>query len=60
MPAVGESATHCLERFPGGDFASSVDLIQHLARRNSGTNVLAKADKFLHLLAADVPKSVAP
>jgi hypothetical protein len=32
----------------------------HLARRKSGTNVLAKADKFLQLLAADVPKSVAP
>ena len=26
MPGIGESANDCLERFPGGDFASSVDL----------------------------------
>jgi pimeloyl-ACP methyl ester carboxylesterase len=60
MPAVGESTTHCLERFPGGDFASSVDLtIYTLPDGTSGTNVLVKADKYRSLLAADVPESVA-
>ena len=29
MPGVGESANDCLERFPGGDFASSVDLTHY-------------------------------
>jgi pimeloyl-ACP methyl ester carboxylesterase len=59
MPAVGESTTDCLKRFPGGDFASSVDLIPYtLPDGTSGTNVLCKADKFLYLLAADVPESV--
>jgi pimeloyl-ACP methyl ester carboxylesterase len=59
MPAVGESATHCLERFPGGDFASSVDLTTYtLPDGTSGTNVLVKADNYRSLLAADVPESV--
>jgi pimeloyl-ACP methyl ester carboxylesterase len=59
MPAVGESTTHCLERFPGGDFASSVDLIPYtLPDGTSGTNVLCQADKYRSLLAADVPESV--
>jgi pimeloyl-ACP methyl ester carboxylesterase len=45
-PAVGESATTCLERFPGGDFGSSVDLIPYtLPDGTSGTNVQVKADK---------------
>jgi pimeloyl-ACP methyl ester carboxylesterase len=60
MPGVGESTNDCLERFPGGDFASSVDLIPYtLPDGTSGTNVLVKADKYRSLLAADVPESVA-
>jgi hypothetical protein len=60
MPAVGESATDCLERFPGGDFASSVDLTPYtLPDGTSGTNVLCQADKYGSLLAADVPESAA-
>jgi pimeloyl-ACP methyl ester carboxylesterase len=59
MPGVGESANDCLERFPGGDFASSVDLIPYtLPDGTSGTNVLVKADKYGYLLAGDVPESV--
>jgi len=56
MPGVGESTNDCLERFPGGDFASSVDLIPYtLPDGTSGTNVLVQADKYSDLLAADVP-----
>jgi pimeloyl-ACP methyl ester carboxylesterase len=59
MPGVGESTNDCLERFPGGDFASSVDLIPFtLPDGTSGTNVLVKPDKYSYLLAADVPESV--
>ena len=59
MPAAGESTNDCLERFPGGDFASSVDLIPFtLPDGTSGTNLLVKADKYGYLLAADVPESV--
>ena len=59
MPGVGESANDCLVRFPGGDFASSVDLIPYtLPDGTSGTNLLVKADKYRYLLAADVPESV--
>src|ERR1700677_552074 len=59
MPGVGESTNDCLERFPGGDFASSVDLTPYtLPDGTSGTNVLVKADKYGYLLAADVPESV--
>jgi pimeloyl-ACP methyl ester carboxylesterase len=59
MPGIAESANDCLERFPGGDFASSVDLIPYtLPDGTSGTNVLVKADKYGDLLAADVPESV--
>src|ERR1700721_442587 len=53
MPAAGESTNDCLERFPGGDFASSVDLIPFtLPDGTSGTNVLVKADKHGSPLAA--------
>ena len=59
MPGVGESATDCLVRFPGGDFASSVDLIPYtLPDGTSGTNVHVKADRYRYLVAADVPESV--
>jgi pimeloyl-ACP methyl ester carboxylesterase len=59
MPGVGESTNDCLERFPGGDFASSIDLIPYtLPDGTSGTNVLVKADKYGYLLAADVPENV--
>jgi len=59
MPAVGESTTDCLERFPGGDFASSVNLTTYtLPDGTSGTYALVKADKYRGLLAADVPESV--
>jgi pimeloyl-ACP methyl ester carboxylesterase len=55
MPGVGESANDCLERFPGGDFAASVDLIPYaLPDGTSGVDVLVQADKFGYLLAADV------
>ncbi|MGA7809611.1 alpha/beta fold hydrolase [Bradyrhizobium sp.] len=59
MPGVGESANDCLYRFPGGDFASSANLIPYtLPDGTSGTNILIKADKYGDLLAADVPESV--
>lgn len=57
MPAAGESVNDCLERFPGGDFATSVDLIPcALPDGTSGTNLVVKADRYSDLLAADVPK----
>ena len=59
MPAAGESTNDCLTRFPGGDFASSVDLIPYtLPDGTQGTNLLVKAEKYRYLLAADVPKDV--
>ncbi len=59
MPAAGETTTDCLERFPGGDFASSVDLTNYtLPDGTSGTYALVKAEKYGNLLAADVPESV--
>ena len=59
MPGVGESTNDCLERFPGGDFASSVDLTDYtLPDGTKGTYALVKADKYGYLLAADVPEAV--
>ncbi len=59
MPGVGESANDCLVRFPGGDFASSVELTPYtLPDGTSGTDVQVKADKYRYLVAADVPESV--
>jgi pimeloyl-ACP methyl ester carboxylesterase len=59
MPAVGESANDCLERFPGGDFSASVNLTAYtLPDGTSGTYALVQADKYGSLLAADVPESV--
>jgi pimeloyl-ACP methyl ester carboxylesterase len=58
MPAAGESTNDCLYRFPGGDFASSADLIPYtLPDGTKGTNILVKAEKYGYLLAADVPES---
>jgi len=58
MPAAGESTNDCLYRFPGGDFASSADLIPYtLPDGTKGTNILIKAEKYAYLLAADVPES---
>lgn len=57
MPAAGESTSDCLERFPGGDFATSVDLIPYtLPDGTSGTNLVVKAERYSYLLAADVPQ----
>lgn len=57
MPAAGESTNDCLERFPGGDFATSVDLIPYtLPDGTTGTNLVVKADRYGYLLAADVPE----
>ncbi|PNG25530.1 alpha/beta hydrolase [Methylocella silvestris] len=57
MPAAGESTNDCLERFPGGDFATSVELIPYtLPDGTSGTNLVVKADRYSYLLAADVPE----
>jgi len=59
MPGVGESTNDCLYRFPGGDFASSADLIPYtLPDGTSGTNILIKAEKYAYLLAADVPEDI--
>jgi pimeloyl-ACP methyl ester carboxylesterase len=59
MPGAGESANDCLVRFPGGDFASSVELAPYtLPDGTSGTNVQVKADKYRYLVAADVPESL--
>jgi pimeloyl-ACP methyl ester carboxylesterase len=58
MPASGESANDCLERFPGGDFAASVNLTNYtLPDGTSGTYAFVKPDKYAALLAADVPES---
>ena len=58
MPAAGESTNDCLYRFPGGDFASSADLIPYtLPDGTKGTNILLKPEKYAYLLAADVPES---
>ena len=57
MPAVGECANDCLTRFPGGDFATSADLIPFtLPDGTTGTNILIKPDRYAYLLAADVPE----
>ena len=57
MPAAGESTNDCLERFPGGDLATSVDLIPYtLPDGTSGTDLVVKADRYGYLLAADVPE----
>ena len=57
MPGAGESTNDCLERFPGGDFGTSVDLVPYtLPDGSSGTNLVVKADKYGYLLAADVPE----
>lgn len=59
MPGVGESTNDCLERFPGGDFGSSVDLIPFtLPDGTTGNNLLVKAEKYGYLLAADVPEKL--
>ncbi len=59
MPAAGESANDCLNRFPGGDFAASADLIPYtLPDGTKGTNILIKPEKYGDLLAADVPESL--
>src|SRR5271156_3309800 len=53
MPGVGESANDCLVRFPGGDFASSVELTPYtLPDGSSGTNVHVKSDKYPHLFVS--------
>ena len=58
MPAAGESTNDCLYRCPGGDFASSADLIPYtLPDGTKGTNILIKPEKYAYLLAADVPES---
>ena len=57
MPGVGESTNDCLYRFPGGDFATSADLIPYtLPDGTTGTNILIKPEKYAYLLAADVPE----
>ena len=56
MPGAGESANDCLDRFPGGDFASSVDAFPFaLPDGTTGTDLLVKPDRYGALLAADVP-----
>ena len=57
MPAVGERLKDCLERFPGFDFASSVNVTRYtLPDGTGGAYSLVRADKFRALLAADVPE----
>ncbi|MET4171540.1 pimeloyl-ACP methyl ester carboxylesterase [Bradyrhizobium sp. LA6.1] len=60
MPAVGEAATHLLERFPGSTFPTSVEPTTYtLPDGTSGTYLLYQPDKFHSNVAADVPASVA-
>jgi len=60
MPAVGEAATHLLERFPGSTFPTSVEpTTYNLSDGTSGTYLLYQPDKFHSNVAADVPASVA-
>jgi hypothetical protein len=59
MPGVGESANDCLERFPGGDFASSVDVTEYaLPDGTKGAYAMVQPDKYGSLLAADVPEDL--
>ena len=60
MPAVGEAATHLLERYPGSTFPTSVEPTTYtLPDGTSGTYLLYQPDKFHSNIAADVPASVA-
>lgn len=60
MPAVGEAATHLLERYPGSTFPTSVEPTTYtLPDGTSGTYLLYQPDKFHSNVAADVPASVA-
>ncbi|VIO80909.1 hypothetical protein CI1B_85990 [Bradyrhizobium ivorense] len=60
MPAVGEAATHLLERFPGSTFPTSVEPTTYtLPDGSSGTYLLYQPAKFHSNVAADVPASVA-
>lgn len=60
MPAVGEAATHLLERYPGSTFPTSVEPTTYtLPDGTTGTYLLYQPDKFHSNVAADVPASVA-
>ncbi|WP_445218348.1 alpha/beta fold hydrolase [Bradyrhizobium sp. Pa8] len=60
MPAVGEAATHLLERYPGSTFPTSVEPTTYtLPDGTSGTYLLYQPDNFHSNVAADVPASVA-
>jgi pimeloyl-ACP methyl ester carboxylesterase len=60
MPAVGEAATHLLERYPGSTFPTSVEPTTYTRPDGtSGTYLLYQPDKFHSNVAADVPASVA-
>ncbi|QOZ29375.1 alpha/beta fold hydrolase [Bradyrhizobium sp. CCBAU 51753] len=60
MPAVGEAATHLLERFPGSTFPTSVEPTTYtLPDGSSGTYLLYQPAKFHSNVAADLPASVA-
>ncbi|UPT86741.1 alpha/beta hydrolase [Bradyrhizobium barranii subsp. apii] len=60
MPAVGEAATHLLERYPGSTFPTSVEPTTYtLPDGTKGTYLLYQPDKFHSNVAADVPASVA-
>jgi pimeloyl-ACP methyl ester carboxylesterase len=60
MPAVGESSTNSVVRFPGSTFFTSVEEITHtLPDGTSGTYLLYQSDKVHSETAADVPADVA-
>jgi len=59
MPAAGETTTDCLQRFPGGDFASSINITNYtLPDGTSGAYALVQGDKYGALLADDVPEHI--
>jgi pimeloyl-ACP methyl ester carboxylesterase len=60
LPAVGEAATHLLQRFPGSTFPTSTEPTTYtLPDGTSGIYLLYQADKFHSNVAADVPADVA-
>ena len=56
MPAAGELTNDCLERFPGGNFASSVDLIPYtLSDGTNVTNLVVRADRYAATIPPHLP-----
>jgi len=58
MPASGESQMIVSKRFPGGDFAASVNLTTTTLPDGTSGTYASQGRQIRRLLAADVPESV--